>query len=102
MPNFKNDISNSAIATISSDSLNIILTDDFTHDSVSFYSFNFSNLTISTDGAFTNTATLSLDGNLTANTFTNTGEAISSDTFALSVAGDFDYSSDFLNNGTNY
>ena len=73
VPNFKNDISNSAIATISSDSLNIILTDDFTHDSVSFYSFNFSNLTISTDGAFTNTATLSLDGNLeiTANTFTN-------------------------------
>ena len=36
VPNFKNDISNSTIATISSDSLNIILTDDFTHDSVSF------------------------------------------------------------------
>ena len=99
--NFANDINNTA--TVSSDSLNFILTDDFTHSSTTLNGFNnFSNLTISTDGVFTNTTTLSLDGNLgiTANTFTNTGEVVSSDTFALSVAGDFDYSSDFLNNGT--
>ena len=101
IPNFANDINNTA--TVSSDSLNFILTDDFTHSSTTLNGFNnFSNLTISTDGVFTNTTTLSLDGNLgiTANTFTNTGEVVSSDTFALSVAGDFDYSSDFLNNGT--
>ena len=43
-----------------------------------------------------------LAGNLgiTANSFTNTGGVVSADTFALSLAGDFNYSSDFLNNGT--
>ena len=92
MPNFAYDIDNSA--TISSTSLNIILTDNFTHTRYSFSGFNnFSNLAISTDGTFTNNNTINLDGNLTitANSFTNTGGVLNSDTFALSVAGDFDY-----------
>ena len=32
--------------------------------------------------------------------FSNTGGEIDADTFALSVAGDFDYIVDYLNNGT--
>ena len=38
--------------------------------------------------------------NVTADTFSNSGGVLSADTLALSVAGDFDYSSDYLNNGT--
>ena len=54
--NFANNISNAG--TISSDSLNFILTDDFTHASDSFIGFtNFSNLAITTEGTFTNNDT---------------------------------------------
>ena len=89
--NFANDIENTG--TISSANLNFILTANFTHSSTSLSGFNFSNLAISTDGTFTNTATINPAGNLTitANTFNNTGGVVNVDTFALSVADDFDY-----------
>ena len=105
MPNFA-DISNAA--TVSSDSLNFILTDDFTHTSDSFTGFtNFSNLAITTDGAFTNNDTIDLDGNLTAihgaaNTFNNTGGVLISDALALSVAGDFNYEGTITANAYNF
>ena len=90
--NFANDIANTG--TVSSASLNFILTDNFTHGNTSFSGFNFSNLAISTDGIFTNTnnATIHSTGNtaITANTFNNRG-VVNVGTFALSVAGDFDY-----------
>ena len=89
--NFANNISN--VGTISSDSLNLILTDDFTRSSGSFAGFNnFSNLTVTTEGTFTNNDTIILAGDLeiTANSFTNTGRVVA-DTFNLSGAGDFDY-----------
>ena len=90
--NFANDIANTG--TVSSASLNFILTDNFTHGNTSFSGFNFSNLTVSTDGIFTNTnnATIHSTGNtaITANTFNNRG-VVNVGTFALSVAGDFDY-----------
>ena len=92
VPNFVNDITNAS--TVSSDSLNFILTDDFTYTSTSFSGFNnFSNLAITTDGTFTNNDTIALDGNLaiTANSFDNSGGVVSADTFSLSVAGAFDY-----------
>ena len=92
VPNFVNDITNAS--TVSSDSLNFILTDDFTYTSTTFAGFNnFSNLDISTDGTFTNNDTIDLDGNLTitANSFDNSGGVVSADTFSLSVAGAFDY-----------
>ena len=73
--NFANDIANTG--TVSSASLNFILTDNFTHGNTSFSGFNFSNLAISTDGIFTNTnnATIHSTGNtaITANTFNNRG-----------------------------
>ena len=72
-PNF-NDISYNHNGIVSSDSLNFILTDDFTHTSTSFSGFtNFSDLAITTNGTFTNTATINPTGNLiiAANTFTN-------------------------------
>ena len=53
------------------------------------------------NGIFTNDTTIDLaTGSLgiTANSFTNTGEVVA-DTFNLSVAGDFDYAADFINNG---
>ena len=79
--------------TISSASLNFILTDDFTHESNSFSGFNnFSNLAITTEGTFTNNNAIDLAGNLTitANTFINTVGVVA-DAFTVSVAGDFDY-----------
>ena len=90
---------------ITADTLNLSVAGDFD------YAANFLNQgTITADnlnftarnGVFTNDTTIDLAGNLgiTANSFTNTGGVVSADTFALSVAGDFDYSSDFLNNGT--
>ena len=89
--NFADDITNTS--TVSSTSLNFILTANFTHSSTSLSGFNFSNLAISTDGTFTNNATINPTGNLTitANTFNNTGGVVNVDTFALSVADDFDY-----------
>ena len=57
-PNF-NDISYNHFGIVSSDSLNFILTDDFTHTSTSFSGFNnFSDLAITTNGTFTNNATI--------------------------------------------
>ena len=64
--NFVNDIQNSG--TVSSGSLNFILTDDFTHESDSFANFNFSNLAITTEGTFTNNNAIDLAGNLTITT----------------------------------
>ena len=73
--NFASNISNAG--TISSASLNFILTDDFTHESDSFTGFNnFSNLAITTDGNFINDNTINLAGvnlTITANTFNNSG-----------------------------
>ena len=96
MPNIEisyvNDITNAS--TVSSDSLNFILTDDFTHTSTSFAGFNnFSNLDFTTEGTFTNNNTIAPTGNLTitANSFDNSGGVVSADTFSLSVAGNFDY-----------
>ena len=91
MPNFDDDITNTG--TVSSASLNFILTDDFTHTSDSFNAFNnFSNLAITTNGAFTNNNNIDLAGDLTitANTFNNTGGVVA-DALTVSVAGDFDY-----------
>ena len=70
VPNFVDDITNTG--TVSSASLNFILTDDFTHTSDSFSAFNnFSNLAITTNGVFTNNNNIDLAGDLTitANTF---------------------------------
>ena len=91
VPNFADDISNTGI--VEAPSLNIILTDDFTHRSNSFAGFiNFGNLTISTEGTFTNNTLISRTDTITitANSFTNTGRVVA-DTFNLSGAGDFDY-----------
>ena len=52
------------------------------------------------NGDFTNNTSIALVGNgITADNFINTGGSIIADTFALSVAGDFDYGSEFLGNG---
>ena len=99
--NFDDDIDNTA--TVSSDSLNFILTADFTHNSTTLNGFdNFSNLGVSTDGSFTNNATINPTGNLTitANTFINTGGVVNVDTFNLSINNDFDYVTGYRSNGT--
>ena len=73
--NFVNDIDNTG--TVSSDSLNFILTDSFTHSSTSFSGFtNFNNLGIITDGGFYNVADLTVNNfNVTAGyDFYNHGE----------------------------
>ena len=62
--NFGNDIANTG--TVSSDNLNLILTEDFNSSNTSFNGFNFRNLDISTDGAFSNQIAFDLD-NLTIN-----------------------------------
>ena len=95
--NFYDDITNSG--TVSSASLNFILSDDFTHSSASFNGFNdFSNLAITTDCTFANNATINPTGNtaITANSFISTGGVVNVDIFALSVVETFD----FANNGT--
>ena len=91
VPNFADDIFNTGV--VESSSLNIILTDDFNYNSSSFIGFiNFGNLTISTEGTFTNNTFISQNDTITitANSFTN-NRLVFADTFNLSVAGDFDY-----------
>ena len=97
--NFANDVSNTG--TVSSDSLNFILTDDFTYNSTSFTDFNnLSNLAITTEGSFTNNNnTIDLSGDnltITAASFNNTGGTMISDTLALSVAGDWNYLASYV------
>ena len=99
--NFDDDIDNTE--TVSSNSLNFILTDDFTHNSTTLNGFNnFSNLGVSTDGSFTNNSTINPTGNLTitANSFANTGGVVNVDTFNLSINNDFDYVTGYRSNGT--
>ena len=81
---FADDISNSG--TVTADSLNFILTNDFSTSATSFNAFNSRNLAITTDGTFTNNATIDLDGNLTitANSFTN-NQFIRADTVTIEV-----------------
>ena len=64
--NFADDITNGG--TISSDSLNIILTDDFIRSSTSFNGFTFNNLAINvTAGGFVNEFHLTINNfNVTA------------------------------------
>ena len=60
-----------------------------------------------TAASFNNSGTISTNTNLNttvsstvSGSFNNTGGEVSADTVSLSVAGDFDYVADFLNNGT--
>ena len=102
--NFANDISHAANSTISSDSLNFILTDDFTHESDSFTGFNSSNLAITTEGNFINDNTINLAGvnlTITANSFNNSGGVLISDALTVSLAGDFEYSGTITTNASN-
>ena len=91
--------------TITADTLNLSVAGDFDYrtDFLNAGTITADNLNFTArDGVFTNDTTIELAGNLgiTANSFTNTGGVVSADTFALSVAGDFNYVTDFLNNGT--
>ena len=84
--NFDNDIDNSA--TVSADSLNFILTDDFTRSSTSFNGFTFNNLGIITDGSFYNEVDLTVNNlNVTAgNDFSNqSSSTISADSFNVTA-----------------
>ena len=91
--NFANDISNTG--TVSATSLNLILTDDLSYYATTFNGFNFRNLALTTDGAFTNYSDLDLD-NLTiktGGTFANNTD-ITADNFTATVG------THLLNNGT--
>ena len=85
MENFAANIDNTA--TISSDSLNLILTESFVHKSVSFNGFTFNNLGINTGGNFTNRHALNLSGALT----------ITVENFAANIDNTATISSDSLN-----
>ena len=103
MENFDANIYNTG--TISSDSLNLRLTESFTHQSGSFNGFTFNNLGIHTDGSFTNSHVLNLSGALTitvadfdANIY-NTG-TISSDSLNLRLTESFTHQSGSFNGFT--
>ena len=88
--NFDNDIANTG--TVLSDSLNFILTDDFTRSSTSFNGFTFNNLGIDTDGLFHNEADLTVNNfNVeTGTSFYNSSNAtINANTFNVATRYDF-------------
>ena len=95
--NFADDVSNTG--TVSSASLNFILTDSFTHVRTSFSAFNnFSNLAITTDGTFTNNNAIDLAGNITitANTFINSNNVTAADNLRVVVSNHFNNSASTL------
>ena len=97
LTNFDDDIDNTA--TVSSDSLNFILTDSFTRSSTSFSGFNnFSNLAITTEGTFTNNNAIDLAGNITitANTFINYNSVTAADNLSVVVSNHFTNSASAL------
>ena len=77
------DFANSGTITVTNSSLNLTAT-------------NFTNTgTISANTTLNTTVTSTLSGS-----FNNTGGVVSADTFSLSVAGAFDYITEYLGNGT--
>ena len=95
--NFADDIENTG--TVSSASLNFILTNDFTHSSTSFSGFNnFSNLAITTEGTFTNNNAIDLAGNITitANRFINSNSVTAADNLTVVVSDHFNNSASTL------
>ena len=103
--NFDANIDNTA--TISSDSLNLILTESFVHQSVSFNGFTFNNLGINTGGNFTNRHALNVPGALTITVenfdanIDNTA-TISSDSLNLILTDDFTHESDSFTGFNNF
>ena len=99
--NFGNDIANTG--TVSSDNLNLILTEDFNSSNTSFNGFNFRNLDISTDGAFSNQIAFDLD-NLTINMgglFENHA-IITAASFTVTTEGNFNNNGVILNRDLPY
>ncbi len=86
------------------DSLNVTVGTNFTNYNSATISAD--SLNVTAEGDFENFASINADTLLNialtdaAGSFKNTGGIASADTFKLSVAGDFNYISDFLNNGT--
>ena len=81
--------------TISSDSLNIIVTDGFTTSATSFNAFSFRNLAITTEGGFDNSTPLDLD-NLTIKTgvsFRQSGVNITADNINITTGENFNNNS---------
>ena len=90
--NFDANIYNTG--TISADSLNLILTDTFTHKVNSFNGFSFNNLGVNTGGDFTNKHALNLSGALTItvadfDTNINNDSTISADALNLTTSSNF-------------
>ena len=79
----EDDFFNVYNATINANSFNVTARNDF---------YNYTNATISAND-------VSISANSFINSHTEGDGSITADTLILSVAGDFDYSSDFLNNG---
>ena len=89
---------------ITADTLNLSVADNFDYGSEFLGNGNiYANNQYFTirNGDFSNKTNITLVGNLgiTANYFINSGGSITADTFSLSVAGDFDYADNYLNNG---
>ena len=88
MTNFVNDIDNTG--TVSSDSLNFILTDSFTHESTTLNNFTFNNLAITTEGYYANNANLTVNNfNVTAGGNFVNYETINANDFNVTATGDF-------------
>ena len=91
--NFADNITNNAI--ISSNSLNIILTDDFIHNSTSFTGFNnFSNLAITTAGDYSQDGAIDIAGDLRIQA---SGEASLDDTASIKARNLFFSAYDIYN-----
>ncbi len=88
---FANDVTNTG--TVSANTLNFILTNDFTRSSTSFNGFTFNNLDVSTDGYFNNEA------DLTINSFDVTAGGYFYNESATINAGSFDVAAENFWNG---
>ena len=105
--NVVGDFDNTKKGIINATSFNLNVGGDFSNnDSANDFTWG-ANDTVTVSGSanitadsFNNSGTITVVNNslnVSANTFVNTGGVVSADTFALSVAGDFDYVADYLN-----
>ena len=106
---FSNNDSANDFTWGANDTLTVLGSADITTDSfnnsgtiaVSNSSFDITAASLNNSGTISANTTLNTTVSSTANnSFTNTGGVLNADTFALSVAGDFDYVAEYLNNGT--
>ena len=100
--NFANDIANTGTGTVSSDNLNLILTEDFNSSNTSFNGFSFRNLAIKTEGRFNNNNPITVNSFTVETDYFTNYSTIIADNFTATVVNSFTNNTAGVINAANF